>query len=237
MSIPINEKLIQRQINNWNRFRRFLHEDTTIPATKPVITVSRQAGSGGRALATAICRQFGLELQDRSLVERIVQDAELDRSLVADLDETAVNEVELWVKGVLSQRIYLKDEYHKALVRIVSTLAARGGVVFLGRGAELILGEKATLRVRVVASQTTRLRNTVAETGLSKAEARAVLAETDRKRDAFIRTVFRRDPGAPADYDLVLNADRVSQDCMLELVGLALLERGTGGRSRMLARG
>ena len=50
MSLLLTERLIQRQINHWNRMRAYLRqEDKPSPAThEPVITVSRLAGSGGR---------------------------------------------------------------------------------------------------------------------------------------------------------------------------------------------
>ena len=231
MSIPITEKLIQRQINHWNRFREFLQDEEKIPAKKPVITVSRQAGAGGRALASALCDRFELELHDQSLVERIAKDSHLEASIVAELDENAISQIDLWVRGVLKQRIFMKDQYHVSLVKTVSTLAARGGVVFLGRGANLILGHTASLRIRVVADYNTRLRNIMTRTGLTKPEARALLDETDRKRSAFIRSVFRQESGQPRNFDLVLNSERLRQECMIEIASLAILARTTDGRA------
>ena len=42
-----------------------------------------------------------------------------------------------------------------------------------------------------------------------------------------------QEPGQPEHYDLVLNADRLSPACMLEMVSLALLERETDGRAAL----
>ena len=235
MTLNITEKLIQRQINHWNQFREFLRDEEDQPTAPPgpVITISRQAGSGGRTLATGLAERFELSLQDHSIVERIARDRNLETSFVDQLDEHAINQAELWIKGVFNKRIFLKDEYHKALVTVITRLAAGGGVVFLGRGAHLILGEKATLRVRVVAEQATRLARIMERTGLSRAEARALLAETDRNREDFIHKVFKVEASDPGNYDLVLNSDRTKPECMLEIVSLALIGARTGGRARM----
>jgi cytidylate kinase len=235
MSLMITEKLIQRQINHWNRFREFLRdEDQSEPARMgPVITISRTAGSGGRTLATSLSERLDIALHDQSLVDRIARDRNLERSVVSQLDESAVSQAELWVKGVLNKRIFMKDEYHTALVKIVTNLAAAGDVLFLGRGAHLILRDKATLRLRVVASWATRLARIMERTGLSRAEARALLEETDRNREEFIRKVFKVDSNAPENYDLVINSDHMKPECMLEMVTLALIGRRTGGRARM----
>ena len=226
MPLPISEKLILRQINHWNRLREFLKDEmeTSVPVRKPVITVSRQAGSGGRLLARALAEKLDLELQDQSLVDRIALDSNLEKSMVAQLDEQVVGQAALWVQGVLRRRIFLKDEYQIALVKVITRLAARGGVVFLGRGASLILGEKADLRIRVVGSRRVRLANLQERTGLSRAEARALLVETDRRREEFTRRIFQVEPGQAEYYDLVLSADRLSPAQMMETALVAMLQ-------------
>ncbi len=235
MSLGITEKLILRQINHWNRFKEFLKdEDEQRPArTGPVITISRMSGSGGRTLATNLADRLGITLQDQSLVDKIARDRNLAKSVVAQLDESAISQAELWVRGVLNQRIFLKDEYHTSLVSIVTKLAAAGNVIFLGRGANLILGHNATLRIRVVASRPTRLARITNRTGLSRAEARALLQETDRNREEFIRKVFKVNPNAPEHFDLVVNSDRIKPEGMLEMVTLALIDTQIGGRARL----
>ncbi len=235
MSLMITEKLIQRQINHWNRFREFLKDEDEgkQAGIGPVITISRTAGSGGRTLAASLAERLDISLHDQSLVDRIARDRNLERSIVSQLDESAISQAELWVKGVLNKRIFMKDEYHTALVKIVTNLATAGDVLFLGRGAHLILRDTATLRIRVVASWSTRLARIMERTGLSRSEARALLEETDRNREEFIRKVFKVDPNEPDNFDLILNSDQMKPECMLEIVTLAVIGRRTGGRARM----
>lgn len=220
MPSPLTEILIQRQINHWNRLRDYLDTgDTAEPQPRgPVITVSRLAASGGRGLAKLLAERLDLELQDQSLVDRIAHDRDLERSVVARLDEKTVNQVKLWVRGALEQRMFLTDDYHQSLVRVVTSLAARGGVVFLGRGANLILGERADLRVRVVASDRTRRRRLRRRRQLGKAEARALLEQIDAQREGFVRRVFQTDPGQVHNFDLVLNSDRLDRETMADQV-------------------
>ena len=230
MPLPITEMLIQRQINRWNSLREFLKDDPApVPPGPqgPVITVSRLVGSGGRILAEGLAERLGLELQDQSLMEKIARDKKLEQTLLAQLDEAGINQADLWVRGVLNQRIFMRDQFHGALVQTVTRLAARGGVVFLGRGANLILGENATLRIRVVASRQNRLDRLRNRLEISRAEARAILVETERKREEFIRKVFKEDPGRSENFDLTLNSDRFEPEALLEIALVALLDRQT----------
>ncbi|MBU8869491.1 MAG: cytidylate kinase-like family protein [Gemmatimonadales bacterium] len=230
MSLLITDKLIQRQINHWNRLRNFLKDEPhPEPALKqgPVITVSRLVGSGGRTLAENLASRLDLELQDQSLMEKIAEDKNLEQSLLAQLDESGINQADLWVRGVLNQRIFMRDQFHGALVQTVSRLAARGNVVFLGRGANLILAENATLRVRVIASRQTRLDRIRLRLEISRAEARAILVEIERRREEFIRKIFKEDPGRPENFDLTINTDRLEPETAVEMVIMALLDRQT----------
>lgn len=236
MSYPILEKLISRQINHWNNLRQYLENSETPepPRPGPVITVSRLAGSGGRWLAGELALRLGIEVQDQSMVQRIVQDRRLEDSLVGELDENSISQTRLWMRGILNQRIFMKEQYHQDLVRIVGRLAARGGVVFLGRGANLILGEKADLRIRVVAPLKMRVDNLRERLEISHAEARLLIEETDRRREDFVKQVFRTEPGLPENYDLVLNADRLGPEAMVDLAMEALLMRGVLKNPRIM---
>lgn len=235
MSLPVTEKLILRQINHWNSLRELLKDPPSLTKShgKPVITISRMAGSGGRLLAEELSTRLSLDLHDQSMVKKIVQDRQLEDSLVAELDENTISQTRLWVRGVFSQKIFMKDQYYRDLVRIVSSLAARGGVVFLGRGANLILGEKADLRVRVVATQRVRISRLRHRLDLSKAEARLLVKQTDTKRTDFVRQVFHQEPGQDDNYDLVLNSTRLSQESMISLVMQTLLEQQASSENKV----
>ncbi len=236
MSLRLTDKLIQRQINHWNGLRRYLREADDAPAGAappgPVITVSRQAGSGGRELAHALCDRLGLQLHDRSLVEDVVRRRKLPADLVARLDEQDLRQSDLWVRGVLEQRLFLVEQYRQALTEIVDEIAAVGGAVFLGRGAHLVLGRRATLRVRLVGSPNERCGRLRDAHGWSRPEARALMAETDRRRTEFINKLFGPDAETPTAYDLVLNTDRLAVNSAVEIVLLALLESQDRVRSQ-----
>jgi len=60
------------------------------------------------------------------MVQRIVPDRRLENSLAGELDEARINQVRLWMKGVLTQRIFRKDQYHHDLVLIVARLGNEG---------------------------------------------------------------------------------------------------------------
>jgi len=229
MPFPITEMLIQRQLNHWNRYREFLCDEEEMETSPrgPVITVSRLTGSGGRTLATLLAERLDLGFHDYSIVEKIAKDQNLSDAAVEQLDEKSVSPVNLWVQSVLRQRNFMQSQYKSVLSKIIKELAESGNCIFLGRGANLILGHDATLRIRVIASMSYRMDRIRQRTGDGKVETRALLEESDHNREEFVRKVFNTETGQPQNFDLVFNADRISMDGMLELSMLALLDRNT----------
>jgi len=227
MSIPTIEMLIQRQLNNWNRYREFLcdEEETDLPPPGPAITVSRLTGSGGRTFATRLAEKLELGLHDYSIVQQIARDQNLSDAVVEQFDERATSSVNLWVQGVLRQRNFIKSQYKTVLTKIITELAESGNCLFLGRGANLILEKETTLRIRVIASMPLRLERIRKRTGKNEADAKVLIEDSDHNREEFVRSIFHTEPGHPSNFDLVFNADRISIDGMLELTMLALLDR------------
>lgn len=225
MTFPITEKLIQRQINHWNSLRKFLPAEKS-PATAhqtTVITISRQAGSGGRCLAEGLAEHLNLPLHDRSLVEQVMRQEKLAPGLVAEMDEQVVSQSALWIKGLFNRRIFLLKEYQHALTKSINGLAESVGGIFLGRGANHVLGDRAHLRVRLVAGFEQRVETIRERSNVNRAEARILLSDTDRARAEFIAKVYGQIPGHVENFDLVINTERVSPDGCLELALLALV--------------
>lgn len=230
MRFPVTEKLIQRQINHWSRLREVLREQPATEAGQagPVITVSRLAGSGGRTLAAGLAERLGCVVHDHSIVERIARTRRLSPELVALLDEQDIRQSDLWVRGVLENRLFLKEQYREALEETVRGMAAAGNAVILGRGAGHLLGHRATLRVRLVASTAVRQARLAAQAQVSRAEARVMIEATDRRREAYVRKLLGVDPHDASGYDLVVNTDRLAPGEVIEIVLVALV--GTARR-------
>jgi cytidylate kinase len=136
------------------------------------------------------------------------------------------SQIDLWVEGILNQRLFLRDQYHVSLVNTVRSLAAMGGVVFIGRGAHIILADSASLRICVIGSVGTRARNVMRYEGVDEQRAREMIAAADASRAEFLRKIFHAEPSDPHQFDLVLNADTVPPERMVEVAMAALEAKG-----------
>jgi cytidylate kinase len=177
------------------------------------VAISRQAGSGGPAIAHAIGERLGWPVYDHELLKQIAAKHRLPPRLLEQFDEHYAN----WVEELTSSftRSHpLDDVYVKKLVELLVSLSKAGHCVIVGRGAALVLPPETTLRVRLVAPRDWRVSRTELRQGCTRAEAERWVDRTDDERRRFVRHWFDKDVDDPLAYDLTLNTSRYdTEEC------------------------
>lgn len=181
-----------------------------------VVTIARQAGSDGEAIAERVARDLGFALVDRSRLERLTEEHGLTGQDLDDSDE---------------ERGGLAGDVHVDYVpEVLLELASKQDIVVLGRGGQfLFAGCPWSVHVKVVGSLEAR-RGAIRRTrGVTEAEAEAILVEADRQRADWVRRQYGADWDDPARYDLVVRTDRLGVDgATLAICGIAAF-RDVGG--------
>jgi cytidylate kinase len=142
----------------------------------------------------------------------VAESAHLSERVVASMDMKKRELLADWLAGFATRNYISSTEYKYHLAHVIGAIAHQGGAVIVGRGAHLLLPE--ALKVRVVASPDTRVRNLVHFEGLSETEARRRIKASDRERQAFLwdlaaRLGHSRFAGEGGEeHDLILNTDR-----------------------------
>ena len=182
-----------------------------------VVTVGREYGSGGAAVAGALAQRIGFRLLDRALIERIAEAARIDPGLAERLDE----HVDGWAARVaralrfgpfevvspVDDEAILDAQRLQALTAAVIEEAARAGdCVIVGRGAQCLLRSRpGVFHVFVYAPHEERLRRLRRRLG-PKADLEALIEQKDRERAAYVRQYFGCDWLDTRLYHLMVNA-------------------------------
>ena len=126
------------------------------------------------------------------------------------------------------------ERYISVLTALIRSLATRGNVVIVGRGAQALLAQREdAAHVRVVCELPERVTRIVARDGMTEQDARARIEESDRQRHAWHRKYFDIDYESPYLYDLVLNSGRLSdEDAASLIVQLVQTAERDAGRRR-----
>ncbi len=165
-----------------------------------IITIARQAESGGEAVAERVAKDLGLALVDRSRLERLTQEHGLTGQDLDESDETQAG------AGVNIAR-QVHAEYLQA---VLLDLAEREDLVLVGRGGQFLFRDCPwSLHVMVVASLSARRRALQGVQPQSDSEAEASLLAVDRQRSEWIRQHYGAEWEDPIHYDLIARTDRL----------------------------
>jgi cytidylate kinase len=185
----------------------------------PFITISRQSGAGGNALATVLEEKIlklhveplfcGWQLCGPQLRQLLSQDPAL-KNIVESLHST---EYHSHAEDFISQFIYggsSQDDVIKKMFRLMRTFAIHGKVIFVGRGSTLLTRDLPLgIHVRLEASMESRIKRMMPVFGPDAKTARHVIEEKDKAKAELVKTFFNKNVQDPLLYDMIFNTDRV----------------------------
>jgi cytidylate kinase len=211
--------LVEQQIQRWMAEQKRKTGERLTPAPpRPIITISRQAGTQGTDVARGAAEILGFRLWDQELVQRIAEQSGATEALLRAVDEHARNAVEDLLAGILMGDVSTETEYLAQLTRLFHAIAHHGSAVVVGRGANFVIPGESALRVRLVAPVDVRVRNLGRVRGLSEAQARGEVERLDRERHTFLKHHYKRDTTDPCAYDLLVNVGGVTLACAVDVV-------------------
>lgn len=198
---------------------------------RQAITISRQTGSGGHAVAERLAEYLQAHesdeshpwtVFDRNLVERVLSEHHLPSRLARFMPEDRVTEV-----SDTMDELFGLHPPSWTLVRQTSEtilhLADIGHVILLGRGANVITRKlNYVFHVRLVGSLERRIERIQEVNKLSRAAARDLVNREDVGRRRYLRKYFDQDIDNPLLYHLVLNTDFISYEEGARIIGEAM---------------
>jgi cytidylate kinase len=182
------------------------------------IASSRESGARGTSTAREVGARLGWMVYDQELVEQIAQEMKLRTSLLKSIDEKRVSWLEECVEAFASGPSVSGSAYVRHLTETLFSLATHGDCVIVGRGTAQILPVETTLRVRLVAPVEWRVVAMSQKLAIPREEAARQVEKIDRERVGFVKDYFHKDATDPRQYDLVLNASRLSVNGCADLI-------------------
>ena len=202
-----------------------------------IITIEREYGSGGAAIAEKIARRLGWKLWDTELTQEIARRAKVRPEAAARHDERVDSLLyrlfKTFARGSHERALPIGEEQPfdtdctvDLLGRVIREVAETGNSVIVGRGSPYILRNRPDVfSVFIFAPVEEKVRR-VRATGRSEAEARELVDSIDKERGQFIKRYFGADWPCRQLYDLMINSDR-GDDYVIEtmLNTIALVEK------------
>jgi cytidylate kinase len=200
-----------------------------------IVTISREYGAAGLAVADGVAHALGYELllddlpktvaarlgtSAAEVAERAAAEASLPERILARLGAGTAEVISLREPRLPGD---FDESVRREIERTIRERAAAGDVVILGRNAGALLGPRRDLvRVFLTGEREWRLGRIVASFGNTRAQALADLERIDANRRKIARERYNVVWGDGRFYDVVLDASRFGVDGTVELVVAAV---------------
>ncbi len=195
-----------------------------------VITISRQFGAGGKTLSQKVAAQLGYSIAHEEIIEQLAE--------AASVSPAGIHAFEAEGEGVIDQstgmlmpkrfldhifdpsRKYMDGKrYVKLLEKIIPSLANRGNIIFIGRGAQFLLKDREdTFHVLMVAEERDRIAFMEKNYNLSRSDAEVAIKKQGKRRTKLMKLFHTEDYDQPYYYTLVLNMSKIDMDHAVRLV-------------------
>jgi cytidylate kinase len=181
------------------------------------ITIEREYGAGGAAIAEQLAEQLGWKLWDQTLTAEIARLAKVDQACVERMaercDSAFYRLMKVFMRGSYERSLPVTgldtldaDSMMAIMQRVIERAADDGKCVIVGRGSPYYLRQrKDTFHVFVYAPHDEKLRR-LRQMGKSESEAEHLLTTVDHDRAAFVRKYFGKEWPNRYLYDLMINS-------------------------------
>jgi cytidylate kinase len=211
--------MVEEQLAKWKSATTERKVVKAKPA--PVITISREPGSGGSEIARKLAQELKMDLVGAQIIQKIAERADISTKLIESLDEKQITRRDDWLSSLIESRHLWVDDYLRHLTRVIGTIGKQGNFIIVGRGAQYILPPEDTFRLRFIADMEVKIRNVMRDFGSSREDSVKYVIKTDSDRRAYLRKYFNADVTNPSDYDMVINTGKLGIDGAVETVKVA----------------
>ncbi len=206
------KNLFQLIEKNIDRFQKLVNGFTK-KKPLPIITISREKGSGGRPIAFLVAKKLGKKwrVYHKEIINEIAKKSQLEKQLIKEIDEKNIPFIDQMIANFFGKRYLSLSTYYKHLVKIISEISHRGYAIIIGRGAEYLIPH--ALKVRIICEMEQRIQWLMKFEKISRQKAIERIKKSDEERVAFVKSVYQHDPRKAHHYDLVI---RTSSDLSVE---------------------
>ena len=204
----------------------------------PLITISRQYGSGGSEVAERVARALGWQLYDNALVDEVasrlgmtVAEVSAREERVPSLAERLASAISLSAPEVMpsvgdAAVPPTEERIVQVTQRVIEEAVQAGPAVLVGRGAQCMLAKRTdALHIFCYAPLDALTAYAVTDLGVPPADARKRVVEMNTRREDFVKRHWSREWGDFSNYHLCVNTAWVGLDGTAELVTRMARER------------
>ena len=193
-----------------------------------IITIGRQAGSGGREIGEKLAEYFGIKFFDKELLTRAAKESGFCEEMIQLHDEKPTNSflynlvmdtysfgynASTFVDMPISHKIFL------AQFDTVKKIADEGACVIVGRCADYALSDyKNVLKLFIYADEKDRVERVMKAYNMTEKESLERITKTDKQRQSYYNYYSSKKWGKAESYDLCINSSLLGIEGTVKLI-------------------
>ncbi len=208
-------------------------KETQKKCVKPVITITRQTGSGGHLLANKLAeylhkntpKECAWAVFDQNLVEKVLEEHNLPKEISKYMPEAKRSILNDMVEEALGLHPPSWELIRQTTETILG-LAQSGNVIIVGRAANVITRNMPnTFHVRLIGSFERRVERIMQMGNLTRKEAENHLKTEDTEQVRYLKHYFETIPNDPLLYHLIVNTDLIEPEEAATIIGDIVIKR------------
>lgn len=188
---------------------------------KNIITISREYGSGGRAIGEAVAKELGYLYYDKNIIAEVAKETGFDAGYIQSNAELAPKKG-LFAYSFVGRDITgrsIEDVVYEAQQKVILDIAEKGPCVIVGRNADYILRNRDdVLNVYIHGNIDDKIRRICSLYKLKEEEAQKQIHEVDKRRAANYHFYTEKIWGMSQNYDLCLNSSQLGYEKCIKLI-------------------
>ncbi len=190
---------------------------------KVLITIGREYGSGGHAVAAKLSEDLGIPLFDKNILSKIAAEHGYDESVLESSDERLTNPFfDPYTTGSVSERLYPLQ------CDIIREEADKGSAIFVGRCANDVLRNyQNVVNVFVFADRNDRISRIMDVENIDDpVAADKIVKRIDKTRKSYYQFYTDKKWGSVEGMDLLLSSSMLGIDGTVHVIEAYLREKG-----------
>lgn len=187
----------------------------------PLITISRQMGSGGKSVANLIASYLGKPwmVYDHEQIDKIAKNKQLEEKLAHSIDPKKLPLADIIIAKTFGKRFPHLSGYQRHLIRVMTLVGLKGYAIILGRGGNFLFPH--ALNIRMICQFDQRITWQMTYEHISRSEAVKRIEESDKERKEFVHSLFNHNHCKAYHYDLAI---RTGSDITIEDAANTIIE-------------
>ena len=204
----------------------------------PIVTISRQYGSGGSEVAERVAKALGWHLYDNAMVDEVArrlgmstEEVSAREERVPSLPERIATAMARGVPEVMPTVADLATEPSEERIvevtkRVIEEAVHAGPAVLVGRGAQCMLAARAdALHVFCYAPPDALVSYVITNLGVAPGDARRTVDAKNHEREQYVKRYWKRNWRDLTNYHLCVNTAWLGLDGAAEVIVQLARER------------